>query len=262
MVKIQVNSQGKAFYTNSGKVLIASSASDSITATNASSFPVLEGSKVWVEPTTVNNVTTYTIKDFNKTLQKNMDIVGGVKTFTDGAYGAFSHNDYLTVDAPASASRFECVVAFRAGPNDISTFQNILCFDPFLELYIDSAQLCVWSSSANDSVTCGSVYYNSKYYAKVIIENGVMTLSYSTDGTTFTGTVSISSTATSITSKKIGAGLYSGRYFQGSVFPSETYIKFDNTLFEGFYFSNALTGIAEENIAVNSTGAVSTILGD
>ena len=263
MVKIQVNSLGKAYLTSGNKVLVASSGgSDTIAATNNSSSAVKGGDKVWIEPTISGGATTYSIKDFYKTLKSNYKVNGQIYKFPDGAYGSFSENNYFTLDKNIStASTFEAVIKFTSPTSDISNFQNILDFDPFTELFIESGQLRIYSSTTSSYVSCGSVSYSSVYWVKIVKANGTTTLSYSTDGETYTGAVSISDTESTITNKKIGAGLYSSRAFKGAIFLEESYIKIDGTMYE-YSSSDAFTGVASENIAIGSSGVVNTVLGD
>lgn len=227
-----------------------------ITATNNTDSAISEGDEVWVEKITSDGITTYTIKDFYQTLKPNYKVNGQIYKFPDGAYGSFSASNYFTLDKNIStASTFEAIVKFTSPTSDISTFQNILDFDPFTELFVESGALRIYSETTGSNVSCGSISRSTIYWAKIVKANGITTLSYSTDGETFTGEVSITDTESTITNKKIGAGLYSDRAFQGAIFLEESYIKIDDTMYE-YSSSDAFTGIAQENIAAGATGLV------
>ena len=228
-----------------------------ITATNNTGSAISEGDEVWVEKIISDGITTYTIKDFYQTLKPNYKVNGQIYKFPDGAYGSFSASNYFTLDKNISvASTFEAIIKFTTSTNDISNFQNILDFDPFTELFIENGELRVYASIPDSYISCGSVSLSTVYWAKIVKANGTTTLSYSTDGETFTGEVSISGdTETEIHNKKIGAGLYSNRAFNGTIFLEESYIEIDGIMYE-YSSSDAFTGIAQENIVVGSTGLV------
>lgn len=232
-----------------------------ITATNITGSAIKAGDKVWIEKITSGGVTTYAINDFYKTLEQNYKVNGHIYKFPNGAYGSFSEYNYFTLDKNISiASTFEAIIKFTSPTSDISSFQNILDFDPLTELYIENSELRVYASIPDSSVSCGSISTSTVYWAKIVKENGTTKLSYSTDGETFIGEVSISGdTETEIYNKKIGAGIYYNRSFKGEIFLEESYIKIDGTMYE-YSSSDALTGFAQENIASGSTGDVLTLL--
>lgn len=92
MVKIQVNSQGKAYFTSGNKVLLASGGGDSVTATNITNAAINSGDKVWIkisinelDYTDVYNIISYDDID-NATLsgfaEENIAISGTGKVKT------------------------------------------------------------------------------------------------------------------------------------------------------------------------------------
>ena len=69
-MKIQVNSQGKAYYTSGGKVLVAPDGGcDNITATNLTGGTISNGAKVWINKKSTESVSrsgwTYQIQPYN-----------------------------------------------------------------------------------------------------------------------------------------------------------------------------------------------------
>lgn len=162
----------------------------------------------------------------------NYNVIGSptVNT-TTGVVSGFSSSNYLTTDGLILNNSVEFVFKFTTG-TDITSFQNIFASYPLTEMYIENGDLKIWSETTSSAISCGSVLENFTYYGKVVIENGVATLSYSTDGVTYTGDVSISDTENASNYTNIGFGV-SGileRYFRGSIDLSECEIKIDGNL--------------------------------
>lgn len=163
--------------------------------------------------------------------EDNFTKVGNVQVNKDGIVSGFSSSNYLTTDGLTLNNSVEFVFKFTTG-TDITSFQNIFASYPLTEMYIENGDLKIWSETTSSAISCGSVLENFTYYGKVVIENGVATLSYSTDGVTYTGDVSISDTENASNYTNIGFGV-SGileRYFRGSIDLSESYIKINNEI--------------------------------
>ena len=163
--------------------------------------------------------------------EDNFTKVGNVQVNKDGIVSGFSSSNYLTTDGLTLNNSVEFVFKFTTG-TDITSFQNIFASYPLTEMYIENGDLKIWSETTSSAISCGSVLENFTYYGKVVIENGVATLSYSTDGVTYTGDVSISDTEKASNYTNIGFGV-SGileRYFRGSIDLSECEIKIDGNL--------------------------------
>ena len=163
--------------------------------------------------------------------EDNFSRVGNVKISKDGVVNGFSSNNYLTTDGLTLNNSVEFVFKFTTG-TDITSFQNIFASYPLTEMYIENGYLKIWSETTSSAISCGSVLENFTYYGKVVIENGVAILSYSTDGVTYTGDASISDTENASNYTNIGFGV-SGileRYFRGSIDLSESYIKINNEI--------------------------------
>lgn len=163
--------------------------------------------------------------------EDNFTKVGNVQVNKDGIVSGFSSSNYLTTDGLTLNNSVEFVFKFTTG-TDITSFQNIFASYPLTEMYIENGDLKIWSETTSSAISCGSVLENFTYYGKVVIENGVAILSYSTDGVTYTGDVSISDTENASNYTNIGFGV-SGileRYFRGSIDLSESYIKINNEI--------------------------------
>lgn len=174
--------------------------------------------------------------------EDNFTKVGNVQVNKDGIVSGFSSSNYLTTDGLTLNNSVEFVFKFTTG-TDITSFQNIFASYPLTEMYIENGDLKIWSETTSSAISCGSVLENFTYYGKVVIENGVATLSYSTDGVTYTGDVSISDTENASNYTNIGFGV-SGileRYFRGSIDLSESYIKINNEIWWQPTFSKLIS---------------------
>ncbi len=162
----------------------------------------------------------------------NYNVIGSpIVNTTTGIVSGFGTSNYLTTDGLTLNNSVEFVFKFTTG-TDITSFQNIFASYPLTEMYIENGDLKIWSETTSNAISCGSVLENFTYYGKVVIENGVAILSYSTDGVTYTGDVSISDTENASNYTNIGFGV-SGileRYFRGSIDLSESYIKINGNL--------------------------------
>lgn len=174
--------------------------------------------------------------------EDNFTKVGNVQVDKDGIVSGFSSSNYLTTDGLTLNNSVEFVFKFTTG-TDITSFQNIFASYPLTEMYIENGDLKIWSETTSSAISCGSVLENFTYYGKVVIENGVAILSYSTDGVTYTGDVSISDTENASNYTNIGFGV-SGileRYFRGSIDLSESYIKINNEIWWQPTFSKLIS---------------------
>ena len=188
--------------------------------------------------------------------EDNFSRIGNVQVNKDGVVNGFSSNNYLTTDGLTLNNSVEFVFKFTTG-TDITSFQNIFASYPLTEMYIENGDLKIWSETTSSAISCGSVLENFTYYGKVVIENGVATLSYSTDGVTYTGDVSISDTENTSNYTNIGFGV-SGileRYFRGSIDLSESYIKINNEIWWQPTWNKLVPKyIPNGNVEVNNDG--------
>lgn len=154
----------------------------------------------------------------------NFSVVGS-PTINDSIAHNFTDSNYIDVDTNVCSLNRIYYAKFTTGGN-VSRFQNILAPYPFFELYVEDGKLRSWIESESHAIECGSVETNTTYYAKIVITDDTITLSYSTDGQTYTGDVTDSISFESCDSFHIGKGVYTvdNRWFSGSIDLLGTYV--------------------------------------
>lgn len=154
----------------------------------------------------------------------NFSVVG-TPTINDSIAHNFTDSNYIDIDTNVCSLNRIYYVKFTTGDN-VSRFQNILAPYPFFELYVEEGKLRSWVESEYHAIECGSVETNTTYYAKIVVTDDTITLSYSTDGQTYTGDVTDSISFTSCDSFHIGKGVYTveNRWFSGSIDLLGTYV--------------------------------------
>ena len=155
---------------------------------------------------------------------QNFNMEGSL-TIANGVVSGFSEDDFMTANSSLASMGNTYIFKFTTG-NDVSEFQNVLAPNNFFELYIEDGDLNVWLESEGHEISCGSVNTNTTYWAKVVTGNGSCTLSYSTDGVTYTGAVTDSLTQGYTDYFRIGGGLedLESRYFRGTIDMANSYI--------------------------------------
>lgn len=252
--------------TSSCPAMISEGSTDLIIAAqNGTGKTISKDSKVWLNKSIDN---TYTIVPFEQ-LQINCGLTGSdVIIDANGVASGFSSSSYLSYWPIPVYNKFETVVKFTTG-SDVTTMQNIVRYNGFTEIYIANGTLLTWSEQTLSAVSCGTVEANRTYYVKLVVQNNVAELSYSTNGVTYTGNVTIDNNIKTSSSFNIGychSG-NAGRYFRGFIDLMNSYIQLNNTGVDYWRgakklpnqnFSNdyTQTGIANANIAVNASGNV------
>ena len=279
MVKIQVNSQGKAYYTSAGKVLLAPETGNTIIATNNTGSVISSGDKVWIEPSGNN----YNLINF-RSAYGDFTIVGSPSFDTStGVVSGFSSSNYLTLPQslnPANSS-WEVKLKFTTS-NSITggLFQTITSYSQngrfgICLLIVDGGRLDFAVSSDGsswmfDRATYFTLTINTTYWVKFGWTGTTYYLDYSTDGTNYIRDITENRTTLAYSSSNYTLlGLYSTNSkdgFSGTVDLSDCYIKVNNSIWwgpEGIQVTeDTLTGFAQENIASGSIGNVKTVLGD
>lgn len=270
MVKIQVNSQGKAYYTSAGKVLLAPETGNTITATNNTGSAVSEGDKVWIEPSGSN----YNLINFSLTpVYDNFTIVGSPTITSAGIVSGFSSSNYLTIhDNPnfQDANSWEFIT--RVSVDSIYTSQKLL-FGYGINFGVISGYLHLWlynnGSLFIDSNICSASLLSTKPFIKLSFDGTIYSCYISPDGETWTLQYSYKSTTKTIDNGPftLGKDGYGGsEYWRGSIDLSQTYIKIDDKIWwvpkKIQINESTLTGFAQENIASGASGNVKTVLGD
>ena len=294
MVKIQVNSQGKAYFTSGNKVLVASGGADVVTATNTTGSTVSEGDKVWIN----HDNNGYKLVSPYGDLQ-NFSI-NGSPTIVNKAATNFSLSNYLISNTNNNTfspgnNPWELVLKFKYNA-DIDLTQSppfYFWLKPNTRRYglaigttFTDNKIRMWlMMSTNGSSWTSWNGWNSDYYGwdEFVFEKDTVywiriswtgseyRLEYSTDGVNF----ALGSTYTDY--NPIGGSyplseIHIGEYYnidsgQGmTVYLDGCYGKINGVTTWAPYFpnidENSQTGIAAESIANGSSGAVNTVLGE
>ena len=290
MVKIQVNSSGKAYLTTGGKVLIASGGGDTIEAINNSGSAISSGDKVFIAPlATPQSGANYEIIPAHS---ENNPTFGFVITtgsqpyvdFTEKSISNFYSSRYCNIYKVMDFSQpWEFNICFGtrsyvSGAQFIYFGSNYNWTDSGLTIYLYDNKLAVAINDANGNfiveINNYPVTYNTTYYVRVGWTGTQYYVRYSTDGTTWTDDVSSPITSStpavqSSTGVAIGNRPTTSNYFQGKIYMDKTYMISNGEIVWQMYSDiasnineDSYTGIASENIASGSTGDVTTILGE
>jgi len=156
---------------------------------------------------------------------KSYDVIGTL-TNDNGVYSGFSDNDYIQLSTDLLVPGNTFVFKFTTG-SDLTDFQNILAPDNWFELYVENDNLYAWIESEGGPISCGSVSTETTYWAKVETTSDSVTLSYSTDGVTYTGAVSSHCVKGTIQQFNVGHGIfdYANRNWSGSIDITNSCIK-------------------------------------
>lgn len=163
----------------------------------------------------------------------------------DGAvFSGFSNSNYLQLGARVDkgilsldsstyykncnniSDSIELIVKIKTGSN-LTPFQNIIGWDDTIDLYIENSYLKIWNASQNIALVGWELSQNSIYWIKVNINGTFKTLSYSTDGITYSNVSTEDTTLEKYSICRIGNGVSNSltRPFLGSIDINETYIK-------------------------------------
>lgn len=279
MAKVLTNAQGKIYINQAGKAL-ATETADIITATNNTGSAIIEGDKVWIEPSGNN----YNLINFRSAVYDNYTIVGSptVNTST-GVVSGFSASNYLTLPLSLNPADkpWEVKLKFTTS-NDVNSAQGIfqtitaysvngqygICFMIF-EGKLDLGVSIDGTSWLFDTRGTHTLSTNTTYWVKFGWTGTEYYVDYSTDGTNYTRDITENSTTPVYSSSNYTLlGIYSWRVkdsFRGALDLSDCYITVNNSIWWNPRVIQAtedtLTGYAKENIAAGSTGNVKTVLG-
>lgn len=271
MVKIQVNSQSKAYMVGN-KALIADT--DTIIATNNTGATISAGSKVWVNQNSLdkfysNNINYITI---------------GSLTVNNNIIGNFSSSNYIReVPFNPQSNTWEIFRKITTG-SDLNNWQTIFqsCSNTGeagrfgIFLYKNNTPVFQLAVSANNSSwlvnTTGTltITANTTYWIKLGFDGTKYYLDYSLDGTNYTRDIEYTESTSAYSPLKYTYdGIYSsaslGSYWKGTMDFSVGYNKINGvkvwTSYNTNVDENTLTGIAQENISAGSSGTVK-IMGD
>ena len=175
----------------------------------------------------------------------NVQKIGTDVTFNDGVVSGFSSTSYIKTykECPSNISSFKYVGKWTTGT--LGTRQTILSSDKdgcgIGDLNIDNDKKLVIYISSNGSsydialAVKGTFVFadNTTYYIKYKFENGVYTVSYSTDGITYNTDITINNIASPYGTKYIWFGTDQTQMADintGSIDLKESYIKINGNI--------------------------------
>jgi hypothetical protein len=276
-MKIQVNSQGKAYYTSAGKVLVApDGGSDSITATNLTGGTISNGTKVWIN----KNESTYNLYNFG---QKTRDFtVNGNPNINDTLETAsnFNTSNYINIDKTIEFSSFNTwsiEIPFRS--TNFSTEQYLLGSGVLNSSNVlRGVRIAILNTS---KITMGLSYdgeslSNALTGTTNLITNKDYIIKAEFDGSNYKLYLDGNLEATLTSSSKAANGNinYLGcwrdsngiksPFKYGLIYLSDCSINVNGQRWWTPYIKavneNSLTGVALENISAGSSGSVKTII--
>ena len=245
---------------------------DIVTATNTTGSAIAEGDKVWLNKVSGGwNIVPFYATDLNFKYLNYRDItfVGAPNVDYNLVANGFSASKYFTGPTLTNIDPNHCIIYFRF---EITSTTNGQCIiDGSITAQINnSGKLCLWNNRTSSLDSFFSVSTNTKYWTKVVINGAERTVYYKTSASA-DYTLSGTQTAELNTSNKYVVGTigYSqfASYLRGDFFFNtfEIHDVNDNIVWTAYKYDinttdKSLSGFALENIAVNGTGNVKTIL--
>lgn len=284
MVKIQVNSQGKAYFTSGNKVLMAPNSGggggDTITATNMTGSTVNSGDKVWINENNGN----YSLIAFN-TDNRNFTTMGN-PAISNKVVSNITGYNYLKF--PITFNPLNNTWEIYTKINIESTYNKryVLCLrkqDNFdnadkygIGIGVNNMHFLIFGSTSgsdweiHDTEGTYTILTDTDYWVKFGWNGTEYYLEYSLDGQTFTRDITIT-LATPVYSPLLCGflGVFVSTdafspFTSGSIDLTQTYIKINNSVVWSAYgvevTSSSYTGIADGTIAAGSSGLVRTVL--
>lgn len=249
MVKIQVNSQGKAYYTSAGKVLLApESGGEQVEAVNNTGSAITSGDKVWINQENGENKLVNYYK--NGIGFSNFDVYGQL-TFDseEKVVSNFSSSKYIKLKDPFNPGSDTWEIVFKIKTSsDVTTNQAIFgnygaSFQNSPQITINESHFSIYiptnpisSSFLINKIGTYTIMPNTLYWLKLFFNGTSYGLDYSLDGLLFISDITESSSVAIGVANEgfcIGYNYYSSsstQYFQGSIDLSESYIKVNNEI--------------------------------
>ena len=273
MVKIQVNRQGKAYYTSEGKVLLApEGGGEQIEAVNNPGTDITSDENVWINQEDGNR---YELVNYYSSVP-NFDIVGS-PIITNGVASGFSSSNYLQIPQKFNPNNndWEINLKFTTG-SSVSTNQCIFGqIDSFGSgknsiyclIYNDTNTDLIIGLSSNGSSydiinglsLISSIQTNTEYNVKITYDNTLNEYKFYVNNEQIGNAVS-GSPIYNASTLILGNERAANSPFLGSIDLKETYIKIDSANWWTPYATNITadtqTGTAAENITAGGTGLV------
>lgn len=267
MVKIQVNNQGKAYLTSGNKLLQADT--DTITATNNTGAAISAGSKVWVNQNSLdkfysNNINYITIGSLtvNNKIVSGFSISNYIQEPTFNPQGN-TWEILRKVHTGNSLSNSTIFHSKKAGTSQASDRFGITfrVYNSLFNFAISSN-----GTSWNNNNGTYTVLADTDYWVKCSYDGTTYKLFYSLDGENFIEDISFTDNAIIALYETLEGVFWNDGYVDawgGTIDYSVGYNKINGVITWTPYFpnidENTLTGVAQENIAVNSTGDVKVL---
>lgn len=183
--------------------------------------------------------------------------INGSPTIDYGVVSGFSSTNYLSKSTPPdswniSDYNFYCKFTSKAS----SANQSIVAGSVMIQE--QSGYVKTWNGST--VINLFTVTSGRTYWMKVVVSGTTQTFYYSTDGVIYTQCYTGTFPASTCNIEQVGYRASSG-YYYGSIDLKGMYLK--NTSDKIVWYAmadNSFTGFATENIAINATGNVLTIL--
>ena len=294
MVKIQVNSLGKAYLTSGNKVLLASDGGgDTITAINNTGSAITSGDKVYIAPlATPQSGANYEIVPIKTTDSLGLGFYTIGEDYypipeinlTDKSATNFTQYSYLQVPKVFDYTQpWEFNICLETGSSvsgeQYIYFGSTTTFGDFglmIQTYEDKFYIDLYNIINGGRITTFHTYSiaaNTVYYIRVGWNGTEYYAQYSTNGTDWTSDTPVTSSVQVYQNcpyMRIGSRPNNYGYFQGSVFLDKTYFISNGELvwqamYDGTWTNigkDVVTGIATESIASGSVGEVTTLLGE
>lgn len=287
MVKIQVNSSGKAYLTSGNKVLLAQEGSgDTIEAINSSGSAISSGDKVFIAPlATPQSGANYEIIPVktSDSLGLGFFTVSNVTVnLTDKYAYNFNSSNFLQIPKVFDYTQpWEFNICLQTGSyvggEQYIYFGGTNTYgEGGLQIYLYDNKFyfdCHNTDGRVFDINNYPVTINTTYYVRVGWTGTQYYVRYSTNGTDWTSETPVTSSVQlyqKCPNMRIGSRLNNSSYFQGKIFLDKTYfISNGKVVWQAMYDgtwtnidNNVLTGIANESIASGSVGDIQTVLGE
>ena len=251
---------------------------EQVEAINNTGAVITSGDKVWIEPSGNN----YNLVNF-RSAYSNFTVVGSLTVNTStGVATGFSLNNYLQLPEPFNPGNQPWEVQVKFSSDDVSqspaifhsmTYKSGGIYGIVLDIWEGKFELGI-SNNGNSWLFAQSGTYtpqsNTVYWVKSGWTGTEYYLDYSIDGTNYTRDITITSSTPAHQNNMVSVfGLFSwspnaGRYLNGPLYLEDCYIKINGLEWWNprviSITADTLTGFAQENIAVNSSGNIKTLL--
>ena len=257
-------------YTGIGTATVDVPEGNIVTATNTTGSAISSGDKVWLNKVSGGwNIVPFYATDlgFKYLNYRDITFVGAPIVDYTLVASNISASNYFESPTLTNFDPNHCTVYFRFSTTSTTNGQGIF-FGSISAQINNSGKFCLWNDRTSVFESFFSVSTNTEYWTKVVINGAERTVYYKTSASadyTLAGSYTNVEVGTSF-QVIIGRSPYSS-YLRGKFFFSsfEIHDENDNTVWTAYKYDinttdKSLSGIAQENIAVNGSGGVKTVL--